>query len=218
VTAVERTKNTPAGTHSSEMAEKRAIARASRMAFGQDVPDEDELGITEVPTPADIQAGAATYDRIYGHEDDPLPASDRLMDSTPIAPTPEDTPDDQAASGVELEELPEFNPASSGVTDDSEALELDAWLEHARSSIAAHPQANHYAPRSLQIEAGNVIKRGCEGDTVAATVVLQSLTGSPQLPHMGKGVCLAIMALAEEAGAAGWKWYCSQMAKRAQVA
>lgn len=63
-----------ARSHPQEMAEKRAIARASRMAFGQDVPDEDEVAHLVVervrPTPAQLAAGAAQYDRIMGNEDD----------------------------------------------------------------------------------------------------------------------------------------------------
>lgn len=61
-----------AASHPQEMAEKRAIARASRMAFGQDVPDEDATGfvIEERNDPVRTKALAADYTRIFGTEDD----------------------------------------------------------------------------------------------------------------------------------------------------
>jgi hypothetical protein len=59
-----------AKAHPQEMAEKRAIARASRMAFGQDVPDEDDAGIVieERNNPERIATNAAEYDRIFPSE------------------------------------------------------------------------------------------------------------------------------------------------------
>jgi hypothetical protein len=74
VTAAERQKSTPTGTHPQEMAEKRAIARASRMAFGQDVPDEDDAGIVieERSNPERIVANAAEYNRIFPEASEPV--------------------------------------------------------------------------------------------------------------------------------------------------
>ena len=63
----------PIGVHPVEIAEKRAIARAERAAFGQDVlPDEDEarIVIEERNTPEVQAQRAATYDAIVGTEDD----------------------------------------------------------------------------------------------------------------------------------------------------
>jgi len=75
VSAAEMSKNTPAGSHPSEMAEKRAIARASRMAFGQDVPDEDATGyvIEERNDPARVARESARYDDIFGGDESESP-------------------------------------------------------------------------------------------------------------------------------------------------
>lgn len=61
-----------AAAYPQEMAEKRAIARASRMAFGQDVPDEDEVGyiIEERNDPERVALQAARYTEIMGTEED----------------------------------------------------------------------------------------------------------------------------------------------------
>jgi hypothetical protein len=61
-----------AASHPQEMAEKRAIARASRMAFGQDVPDEEATGfiIEERNDPVRTKALAAQYETIMGTEDE----------------------------------------------------------------------------------------------------------------------------------------------------
>ncbi len=62
----------PVGIYVPEIAEKRAIARASRAAFGQDVPDEDEVGyvIEERNAPAKVALDAARYTEIMGTEDE----------------------------------------------------------------------------------------------------------------------------------------------------
>lgn len=68
----------PVGIYAPEIAEKRAIARASRAAFGQDVPDEDEAGyvIEEQRNPERVALGAARFDEIFGGEDDRDTAAD----------------------------------------------------------------------------------------------------------------------------------------------
>src|SRR5262249_14372650 len=68
VSADEMRRNTPTGTHPTEMAEKRAIARAARLAFGQDVPDEEDVQgqIAERTRPEVVQANAKRYDEIFG--------------------------------------------------------------------------------------------------------------------------------------------------------
>lgn len=73
VSGAELRGNTPTGTHPSEMAEKRAIARCSRMAFGQDVPDEDEAGyvLEQQTEPERVDRDAQRYDEIYGSEENP---------------------------------------------------------------------------------------------------------------------------------------------------
>lgn len=67
-----------AKSHPQEMAEKRAIARASRMAFGQDVPEEDEAGVVieERNDPERIAANVALYDRVMPTEEEMDHASD----------------------------------------------------------------------------------------------------------------------------------------------
>ncbi len=71
-------KSAPVGIYAPEIAEKRAIARASRAAFGQDVPDEDEAGyiIEEQRSPERVALGAAEFDRVFGSEDDRDTAAD----------------------------------------------------------------------------------------------------------------------------------------------
>jgi len=60
-----------------EMAEKRAIARASRLAFGQDVPDDEEFGRLayeqQHPEAQRVAALAAKHEQIYAQDDAPLP-------------------------------------------------------------------------------------------------------------------------------------------------
>jgi hypothetical protein len=62
----------PVGIYGPEIAEKRAIARASRAAFGQDVPDEEDaqIVIEEQQNPERMKALAAQYTDIHGAEDD----------------------------------------------------------------------------------------------------------------------------------------------------
>jgi len=74
VTAAERQKNTPTGTNAQEMAEKRAIARASRLAFGQSAYlDEDDL---EQEPDTDRQAQLAQrYTEIFSEDDTPPPVA-----------------------------------------------------------------------------------------------------------------------------------------------
>ena len=89
-------KAAPIGTHPVEMAEKRAIARAERAAFGQEaVLDDEEIEqatqavITERNDPERVAAGAAAYDRIIGsnYDDDHVSAQDpsSLERSAPAA-------------------------------------------------------------------------------------------------------------------------------------
>jgi len=64
-------RSAPIGVHPVEIAEKRAIARAERAAFGQDqVLDEEEALtiIEERNEPAKLARDAAAYDRIYGSD------------------------------------------------------------------------------------------------------------------------------------------------------
>jgi len=70
VTAQERQKNTPVGSNPQEMAEKRAIARAARLAFGQSAYlDEDEAEQEQLLKDPQRQAQLAKrYDEIYGEE------------------------------------------------------------------------------------------------------------------------------------------------------
>lgn len=66
-------RSAPIGVHPVEIAEKRAIARAERAAFGQDtMPDEDEAVtiIEERNDSVKVARDAAAYDRIYGSDAD----------------------------------------------------------------------------------------------------------------------------------------------------
>jgi hypothetical protein len=94
-------KAAPIGTHPVEIAEKRAIARAERAAFGQEaVLDDEEIEeathvvIAERNDPARVAAGAAAYDRIIApNYDDDLP--DERAEVQPAgAPTPAAEPED----------------------------------------------------------------------------------------------------------------------------
>jgi hypothetical protein len=88
VSGAEMRQTAPTGSHPSEMAEKRAIARASRLAFGQDVPDEDEAGyvLAERTDPVRVAANAARYDEIFGEDDaDSLSALSPAERSEPTA-------------------------------------------------------------------------------------------------------------------------------------
>jgi hypothetical protein len=72
VTAQERGKNAPTGTNPQEMAEKRAIARASRLAFGQSAFLQDEDDLEQQETDPEKQARLAQrYTEIFAEEDEP---------------------------------------------------------------------------------------------------------------------------------------------------
>lgn len=75
VTAAERQKNTPTGSHPQEMAEKRAIARCSRMAFGLEIPDETDAEDADVQRNELGKLGADTqrYTEIFGADEDHSP-------------------------------------------------------------------------------------------------------------------------------------------------
>jgi hypothetical protein len=82
VSAQEQRGNTPAGTHPSEMAEKRAIARAARLAFGQSAYlDEDDVETDDAQQSSEEQARLAQrYTEIFETE----------PESAPPAPAPTD--------------------------------------------------------------------------------------------------------------------------------
>jgi hypothetical protein len=75
VTAVERNKNTPTGSHPQEMAEKRAIARASRLAFGLEIPDDTdaELAQEDRNEPRKLAVDTQRYTEIFGADEDSSP-------------------------------------------------------------------------------------------------------------------------------------------------
>ena len=64
----------PIATHPQEIAEKRAIGRCERLAFGQSVPDfeddEPRLVIEQQRSAAETERLAARYDDIYSGEDE----------------------------------------------------------------------------------------------------------------------------------------------------
>jgi hypothetical protein len=67
-------KPAPVGIYAPEIAEARAIKRASRAAFGQDIPDEDDpdeiarIVVQERADPERIARNSETYSRIYESE------------------------------------------------------------------------------------------------------------------------------------------------------
>src|SRR5215831_10824592 len=69
VSAAERTKNTPTGTNPQEMAEKRAIARAARLAFGQSAYLDEDEAEQERSDPERVARLAKRYDEIYSDSD-----------------------------------------------------------------------------------------------------------------------------------------------------
>jgi hypothetical protein len=70
VSAVERQKNSPLGTNPQEMAEKRAIARASRLAFGQSAYLDDDDLEQERDDPQRQAQLAQRYTEIFSDEED----------------------------------------------------------------------------------------------------------------------------------------------------
>jgi hypothetical protein len=85
VTAAERNKNTPTGSHPQEMAEKRAIARASRMAFGLEIPDETDADDADAQRnePRKLGADNQRYTEIFGADEASSPyelPSGRVVD------------------------------------------------------------------------------------------------------------------------------------------
>jgi hypothetical protein len=95
----------PIGLHAVEIAQKRSLARANRLAFGMDAPDEEEIErevaeeMAKRNNPVSIRENAATYDRIYG-EPEQLPA-----------PAEEDSADVSLTDEAEVEE--EEEPANA---------------------------------------------------------------------------------------------------------
>jgi len=75
VTSEERRKNAPTGSNPQEMAEKRAIARAARLAFGQSAYlDEDEDLQDQRDDPEQQKRLAQRYEEIFmADEDEPPP-------------------------------------------------------------------------------------------------------------------------------------------------
>ena len=72
VTAAEQRGNTPTGTHPSEMAEKRAIARAARLAFGQSAYlDEDDVEADDAPDAARQAELSQRYTEIFEGGEEP---------------------------------------------------------------------------------------------------------------------------------------------------
>jgi hypothetical protein len=128
-----------AKAHPQEMAEKRAIARASRMAFGQDVPDEDDAGIVieERNDPERIATNAAEYDRIF-----PSEAVEVAALPPQPAPTPWRTRAQMRARYEQLapkaRELGVEVPSPPGR--DSSEEEAERWLKELEDRIHAEEE------------------------------------------------------------------------------
>lgn len=134
----------PVGIYAPEIAEKRAIARASRAAFGQDVPDEDEAGyvIEEQRNPATMALNAAAYDKVYGKDDDGSAFADMPAAS---ARDEESSAEDAPAEMVKNKKHPlweewletERKARAAGVEYDSQAVSLPIAENALRESIAS---------------------------------------------------------------------------------
>jgi len=85
----------PIAVHPVEIAEKRAIARAGRLAFGQELPDDEQIAdlmqteITERTDPERTKALSAQYDQFWPADDQPAIAA---------RPEPEATPEPEEAT------------------------------------------------------------------------------------------------------------------------
>src|SRR5215471_17981475 len=77
VSAAERTKNTPVGSNPQEMAEKRAIARAARLAFGQSAYLDEDEAEQERNDPERVARNAKRYEEIFS---DPEETESELLD------------------------------------------------------------------------------------------------------------------------------------------
>jgi hypothetical protein len=130
-----------AKAHPQEMAEKRAIARASRMAFGQDVPDEDDAGIVieERKDPERIATNAAEYDRIFPSETVEVAA---LPPQPAPPPAPRRTRSQMRARYEQLapkaRELGVEVPSPPGR--DSSEEEAERWLKELEDRIQAEEE------------------------------------------------------------------------------
>ena len=81
VSAAERTKNTPTGTNPQEMAEKRAIARAARLAFGQSAYLDEDEAEQERSDPERVARLAKRYDEIFS---DPEETESELLEQVEL--------------------------------------------------------------------------------------------------------------------------------------
>jgi hypothetical protein len=127
-----------AKAHPQEMAEKRAIARASRMAFGQDVPDEDDAGIVieERNDPERIARNAAAYDRTF-------PPEAVEVAALPPQPAPQRRSKDEMRARYEqlapkAKELGIEIPRPPGR--DSSEDEAERWLKELEDRIQAEEE------------------------------------------------------------------------------
>lgn len=149
----------PIGLHWVEIAQKRSLARANRLAFGMDQPDEEEIerevaeAIAQRSDTVRITEAAAAYDRIF-KDDDALP------------PPVEDS---SAPAGVVLEG--EEEPATGSA---AEVGPPDPWADNRRLSRTAEmlglkPQILRNSTPVEQVEAYNAeLIRQIEGRRAAS--------------------------------------------------
>lgn len=110
-------RSAPLGMHPVEIAQKRSLARANRLAFGMDAPDEEQIEqevaeeMARRSDPVSVRENAASYDRIYAEPELPAPAM-RDFAEAPIA---------EAEEEAESVEEPPSPPAPS-----------DPWMENRR--------------------------------------------------------------------------------------
>jgi hypothetical protein len=178
VTAAERSKNTPTGSHPQEMAEKRAIARASRLAFGLEIPDETDAEVADAERNEARKLGADNerYTEIFGSDEnhspyelepagstsaqeltEPEPSSTVAAAPPPRPSPPSDTPlVDKYARNRELIKrarelgVSGFDPLKLGQTDDVvDAANLDLEDRIARAEWEQEEVARQRAKEGL---------------------------------------------------------------------
>ena len=111
-------KNPVARTHPVEMATKRALSRAERMAFGtESYVDDDDLDeavqtvIEERNDPVRRAAGAAKYVEVYGTDDDAKPEPERVTMRSPLGQRLAELLEEAARLEVEFDDCKVSFPA-----------------------------------------------------------------------------------------------------------
>jgi hypothetical protein len=125
-----------------EFAEKRAIARAAKLAFGQDVPDEADIErqVTEETErrkdPVLVKELSDKYDRIYGTDG-----------SKQFELPPERSEETEAAVATDVESEAPAEP-SSQEAGQAEVTDTSAWSRH--RELASEAAGLHIRVKTLR--------------------------------------------------------------------